>query len=152
MTVYVGSKGSLDLIAWNETAPAFHVTELSERDSVVRNQFTEPYVYYVGSHEGCGCGFQYGQYPEFEQGEDRSQERASLDGLATYLSHQLSRVGTIQLYACWDGDQTAIPEHHRNLTPGSFRSEEEFYFLEKELSTVAEAEGQKETTDGRQCC
>jgi hypothetical protein len=26
-------------------------------DSPVRAQFLQPYVSYVGSHEGCGCGF-----------------------------------------------------------------------------------------------
>src|SRR5262245_60321836 len=133
MTVYIGATEPLDLIAWNQTAPAFHVAELHETEVVVRTQFNEPYVY-VGSHEGCGCGFQC-KNPEWVEEEELAQKRASLDSLATYLSRQLSRVATIQLYACWDGDQAEIPEHRRNLTPNSFRNEE-FFFLEKELSTV----------------
>ena len=66
MMVYIASDCLLPTSAWDETRPSFHVRELVERDEPVRRQFSKPHVYYVGSHEGCGCGFQYGQYAGFE--------------------------------------------------------------------------------------
>ncbi|MGC4097613.1 MAG: hypothetical protein QM706_10890 [Nitrospira sp.] len=135
MMVYIGACQPLEQIPWNEAAPVFYVGELHESEVTIRVQFGVVYVYHTGSHEGCGCGFQYGQYPEFED-EERHLKRVSLDAFSEYLTGQLDRVDTIELYACWDGDQTASPEHWRALTPSSLRSEE-FFFLEKELSRVA---------------
>ncbi len=137
MMIYIGASQPLDRIAWNDTAPAFYVGDLHESELAVRAQFGSSFVYHAGSHEGCGCGFQYGQYPEFED-DERHLKRASLDAFSAYLAGQLDRVGAIDLYACWDGDQTAVPEYRRILTPGSLRSED-FFFLEKELSRVARA-------------
>jgi hypothetical protein len=136
LMVYLGAKKPLNLIAWNDAAPAFHVSGLRDEESPVRNQFSMPYVYYAGSHEKCGCGFQYGQYRHvYYETEDQERKRESLDALSGYLSRQISRVGPIELYACWDGDQSALPEHRRTLTPHSLMSED-FQFLENELSTV----------------
>jgi hypothetical protein len=102
MMVYIGASQPLEQIPWNEATPAFYVGELHESEVTVRAQFDATYVYYAGSHEGRGCGFQYGQYPEFEDVE-RHLKRASLDAFSDYLAGQFDRVDTIELYACWDG-------------------------------------------------
>ncbi|HKQ34122.1 MAG TPA: hypothetical protein VJT11_02330 [Nitrospiraceae bacterium] len=134
MMVYIAAEKPLDTVAWDESEPAFYVSELHESELPVRSQFGVQNVYYTGSHEGCGCGFQYGEHPQFED-EERALKRKSLDSFADYLTEQLKRVNSIELYACWDGDQTAPPEHRRALSPDSLHSEH-FYFLEKELSIV----------------
>ncbi len=134
MMVYIAASQPLDLIPWNDAHPAFYISDLIEFDSSVRDQFSAEHVYYAGSHEGCGCGFQYGEYPHFDD-DERPLKRASLDAFAAYLSRQLERVDAIELYACWDGDQAAAPEHRRALTPRALESED-FYFLQKELSRI----------------
>ena len=89
---------------------------------------------YAGSYEGCGCGFQYGEYPaeSYEPGEFR-QRRDSLDAFAKYLRAELSRVGTIEVFACWDGDQELEPVHHRTLTPAALERDD-FFFIKREHS------------------
>src|SRR4051812_45959015 len=67
MVVYIASDYPLPTSSWDEARPRFHVTELSERDEPVRRQFSKPCAYYAGSHEGCGCGFQYGEYPGYQE-------------------------------------------------------------------------------------
>lgn len=134
MMVYIAASVPLALVPWNESQPAFYVSELHGSEVAVRQQFDVTHVFYAGSHEGCGCGFQYGQYPQFED-EDRPLKRASLEAFASYLAKQLTHTPSIQIYACWDGDQSAKPEHHRSLTPSSL-SAEDFFFLEKELSII----------------
>jgi len=74
MMVYIASDHELPLIEWNEDAPAFHVRELHEKEKAVRAQFTLPHIYYVGAHEGCGCGFQVGEYPDNEGDGDMKNE------------------------------------------------------------------------------
>ncbi len=61
--------------------------------------------------------------------------RKSLHEFASYLREEIARVGTVELFACWDGDQEATPEHHRALTP-SLLEADGFFFLQKELSTI----------------
>ena len=134
MMIYIAASQPLDFVAWNDAQPAFYVSELHELEISVRDKFSSAYVYHAGSHEGCGCGFQYGKYPEFED-DERYLKRASLDAFSAYLAQQLERVDSIELYACWDGDQTATSEYQRTLTPNSLRSEE-FFFLEREFSRI----------------
>jgi hypothetical protein len=76
------------------------------------------------------CGSQFGEYPQFE-GEECHLKRASLDKFSAYLTEQLKRVQRIDLYACWDGDQTALPVGKRQLDPDALGSHK-FYFHEKE--------------------
>lgn len=139
LVVYLAADSPLRLLDWDEEAPGFHVSVLeSERDTVVREQFDLPYVYYAGSHTGCGCGFNYGQHAELESDtHEIAMRQRSMAAMADYLAHEIGRVGEIEMLACWDGDQAAPPELHRDLTPSAFLSEE-FYFYEKEHSVIRE--------------
>jgi hypothetical protein len=137
MMVYLAADVPLREVAWDEAAPAFNTSPLSpDEQHRVRPQLSKPYLIYAGSYEGCGCGFQLGEYPlEYSEPADISQRRKSLHDFAAYLREELPRVGTIQLFACWDGDQEAIPEHRRVLIPSALETDS-FFFLEKELSTI----------------
>jgi hypothetical protein len=138
MAVYIAADQPLTLVIWDDAHAAFYLADVDQADLPVLSQFTKAHVAYAGSHEGCGCGSQYGEYPEFREPEEAVARRASLDQFAAYLAGELTRVGPIELYACWDGDQTAAVEHRRALTPLDLQSEEVF-FLQKELSLVAAA-------------
>ena len=88
----------------------------------------------TGSYEGCACGFQHREYPadSYEPGELR-QRRESLDAFAKYLRAELSRVGTIEVFACWDGDQGLEPLDRRTLTPAALERDD-FFFIKREHS------------------
>lgn len=139
IAVYIAADQPLALVPWDETQPAFYLASVDPSDSPVLTKFTKAHVAYAGSHEGCGCGFQCGEYPESREPEEGLARRASLDQFAAYLSHELTRVGPIELYACWEGDQAAPVEHRRALTPMDLRTER-FFFLQKELSLVTAAQ------------
>jgi hypothetical protein len=121
--VYVASGRALPLIEWQENNPGFWVRELREAEEAVRKQFTKPSVYYLGSHEGCGCGFAYGIWPiaddspyaERRHDEERAG-RESVRRLAEYLSEAVED-GEVELYACWDGDQESNPDEQATITP-----------------------------------
>lgn len=81
LMLYVSSNEPLELVPWSGAMPAFHVSELGDPGSSVRSQFSTPYVYYVGSRERCGCGFQYGEYPDFQDEAERADKREDLDAL-----------------------------------------------------------------------
>jgi hypothetical protein len=136
MMVYLAADVPLRPIPWDERSPGFNTSPLAPDEKRVRSQFEKSNLVYAGSYEGCGCGFQLGEYPS-EQSDpaEMAQRRKSLHDFAAYLREELPRVGALQVFACWDGDQEKPPEHHRALTPASLEADT-FYFLEKELSTI----------------
>ena len=134
--VYVASDYPLPTTAWNQAHPAFHVVDVPEGDAPVRCQFSKPCVYYVGSHEGCGCGFQYGEYEGFEVEVDLPDKRNSRRLLSEFLSAALRHQQEVELFACWDGDQAIKPEYRARLQPADLLHTRSF-FREKELIVVS---------------
>jgi len=136
MMVYLAAAEPLRTVPWDAAAPTFHASALAPDEERVRRQFAKPHVIYAGSHEGCGCGFQLGEYAaEYTEPAELAARRKSLHDFAAYLREELPRVGVIEVFACWDGDQEEPPEHHRALTPESLEADD-FFFLQKERSTV----------------
>jgi hypothetical protein len=94
-------------------------------DAPIRARLTSPHVTYVGSHEGCGCGFNSGDL-NFEGIERTADAIALLEAMtdeerAKFLAEQRSRErlcelartalahGPVEVYACWAGDEVATP-------------------------------------------
>ena len=101
------------------------VTKLDPEDAVVRRQMDMPHVAYVGSHEGCGCGFLY--EPEACP-EDGPAVLKSLGQLADYVERQAAQGSRIQLYAAWDGEQGEGTPVRRKVPVEAIRFGE--YYLE----------------------
>jgi hypothetical protein len=138
LVVYLAADKPLGMIEWNAAQPGFNVSDLAETEQQVKCQFSKKHVVYAGAHEGCGCGFQCGGYgPGNYEPEEWSQCLRSLEQFSQYLRGEIRRVGTIELFVCWSGDQVSPPEHHRTLTPASLQVPG-FFFLQKELSTIVE--------------
>ena len=114
--LYVASDLPLPTISWNPEKPAFNVEAVEGSESPIRGQFTRRYIYIVGSHTYCGCGFDRGQANPDHPNELAEAER-SLSSLQSYLRNALGFCGELELYSCWDGDQGAEPDHRWVLTP-----------------------------------
>lgn len=132
--LYIASNVVLPLLPWDEHNPGFHVTELSENEKVVESKFKNIYAYYAGAYEGCGCGFQAGEYPGYED-EEIDLQIASLNGLASYLDDQLKEDSEIELFGCWDGDQSKSIQNTRTITTASIRRND-FWFKDREYLIV----------------
>jgi hypothetical protein len=136
MMIYIASDHPLPLAAWDEARPGFHVAELRRRDEPVRRQFSMRCVYYVGSHEGCGCGFQYGQHEGLEEDPGRlAAAREARRQLSEYLAAALRDRPEVRLFACWDGDQGSEPAHRVRMQPADLLGDR-VHFREKELIVV----------------
>src|SRR5579862_3212367 len=109
MMIYVASDYALPTLAWDKDHPRFHVTGLTERDEPVRKHFSKPFVYYVGSHQGCGCGFQFVEH-DFLEHQYETKENVEADKveivaahdscrrLAEFLSVALQHQATVEMY------------------------------------------------------
>jgi hypothetical protein len=104
LAVYVASDVPLPKSDWNEHAPAFYLKPVSERAGV-RKQFLYSRVYYAGSHEGCGCGF----LKDGADGQELERRQENYRSLADVLSAATGTGAQLQLFTCWEGDQTKSP-------------------------------------------
>jgi hypothetical protein len=134
LMVYMAAAEPLRLIDWDDVAPGFYVEALDPDEERVRKQFGRPHVVYAGTHEGCGCGFRRWEQAGHRHADDGMRRRA-LQDLGNYLRDETARVGAIEIFVCRDGEQTARPAHRRTLTPAAVE-EEDFSFLDNELSTI----------------
>jgi hypothetical protein len=125
MMFYIGSNRELPLVPRREGENTVCVEELSPREEVVRRTVGLPHVRYVGSHEGCGCGFLH--EPDLNP-EDVPQVLQSLGQLADYIDRQLKLGCRVRLFCTWDGDQDKGTNLTREVFVSKIRSGE--YFLE----------------------
>ena len=135
MALCIGPDQPLSEIPWVEANPPFRVIAAA-RDHAARDRFRTPHVYDVGSHDGCACGFQLVQYPQFED-EGAPLTRRSLAELATCLEDCLSEGGQIELFACRIGDEFGEPASRSVLSPQALRGEPDF-FREREMLRLAQ--------------
>jgi hypothetical protein len=108
--LYLAAALPLPLRPFDREAPAFNVAEPTSSEEPMRIQFTKPFVYRLGAHTLCGCGFDRGQANPAHP-DDLQATEASLQHLRSYLDQALAAAGPLELYACWDGDQAAVPDH-----------------------------------------
>src|SRR3979490_2605557 len=59
LALYIAASKPLPVIPWDSKKPTFHVIPLPESMADVRKLLPHPHIYYVGSHEGCSCAFNY---------------------------------------------------------------------------------------------
>ena len=114
LAVYIGSDLPINEIAWSMERPAFHLTKANDSDPV-RQRFAGKYVYYAGSHEGCGCGFEKNGAPP----EELATRQANYDALARALGIALQQGARPQVFTCWEGDQADEAESTESVSVGA---------------------------------
>ena len=134
--LYIAADHPLPLIPWQPEAPAFNVTPLREVDEAVRARFAAGNVAYLGSHTGCGCGFDPGQANPAHPDEARDNA-TSLAALRAYVEAraEASAARRVELYTCWDGDEGMEPHHRLEITADALHLAME-WFPERSHVTV----------------
>jgi len=148
MMLYVASDHPLREIPWDEAHPAFYVTsELDPSEEPVRPRFTKPFVYYVGSHQNCGCGFGYDTMEEEREAYANDPQmwaqavrentlcRESVSKLREYLL-EVVESGPVEAYSVWSGDEGYPPAERLEVTPSHFGGEV-FTLKERQLLLVS---------------
>jgi hypothetical protein len=136
LMVWIGTAAAVPPVA-KPTSPSeaagYHYVEEVRTDAPIRARLASAHVTFVGSHEGCGCG--YNSDDLAWQGIDDVVEATSLLGAMTtdereeFLAEQRSRArlralvcaaladGPVEIYACWAGDEDAVPCGEETIDP-----------------------------------
>jgi hypothetical protein len=125
--LYIASDEPLPTIPWRDEEPAFNVCTLEEWGAgrAVLRHFHKLHMYYVGSYQGCGCGFQ----GNFEPAVGQRRE------LRDYLTRAIAQSGAIELYSCWAGEEGAEPEERAFIRVEAI-ADPDFSFEERVLLEI----------------
>lgn len=105
LALYIASPKPLPLVPWDPKKPTFHVVPLEEDDHRVRKILPHPYIYYVGSHEGCSCAFNY------------EHELKAVLELRDYLRKALTITSEIEGFSCRPGQAPLKVKHSVTVSP-----------------------------------
>ena len=129
--LYMASDKVRPLIPFDPDHRAFCVQEPGAYGGNIRAQFTKPHVYELDSDQGCGCGFAREHDWMNEDPEQLAATRDNQERLSRYLAACLADEDSLELYGCWNGDESQPPVRHREITPQDVLGER-FHFIEKE--------------------
>jgi hypothetical protein len=99
LAIYVGTTVELPLVAWTDR-PAFHVDAL-EGHREVRRRIDRPFLYDVGAHTGCACGF----VEPAPSDDEHASWSTSIDAFSEWLRGAVDG-GPIEVLVCWMGDES----------------------------------------------
>jgi len=136
LVAYIAARQALPVIGWDPAAPAFHVREDDAGIAQVRGHFRLPFVYYIGSHTGCGCGFN-SLDANADAGQPESSHR-TLAALGEYLRAAVAQAGPLELYTCWDRDEADPIEHHLTVGVNNFNADMQWFPERTHVTIVAE--------------
>jgi len=105
LALYIASNTPLPVIPWDRKKPTFHVVSLPESMSAVRKLLPYPHIYYVGSHEGCSCAFNY-----------EHEIKSGLE-LRDYLRKALAVTDEIEGFSCRPGQEPLNVKHSVTISP-----------------------------------
>ena len=111
---------------------------LREYDEPVRAHFTLDQVVYLGSDQGCGCGFRSTTDPDPGAAEyfaslpdyDTTSTQPNHDALAARLRQHFAGEEFVELYGCWDGD-FSLPERGRFEVSVEDLTAHAFHFVQR---------------------
>lgn len=110
--LYIGTTKHIPRIPWDVNSPSFNTSDISEDEKNIILHFSLPYITYIGSEEGCGCGFRHAllegkQWIPVVSTEDAGIMQSELQNhsyLFDFLNNNLYDEDIIEIYGCWDGD------------------------------------------------
>jgi len=123
------------IIKWDDAHPAFYVSTDDPDSARAKEQFEKQNVHYLGSDNGCGCGFRRENDWLSDDENVRVSKGENQRQLAMYIAECLRDEESVELYGCWSGDEDSPAVRHRVIAVGEL-IDENFFFIEKEHITV----------------
>jgi hypothetical protein len=124
---------------WSAKVVPFSVQELAGDEKSAAKHFNTKIVWYAGSFEGCGCGFNASYAPEW--GEPAAEDNPFLAGTESrrLLREYVEQHQIRQIYACWSGDEAIETEARLDITPDKI-TDPCFQFPERTLLRIKKAD------------
>lgn len=134
VSVYLGSEDPLPAAeSFGIDAAQLRIVEATNSPDGVRTNLESARIYYVCSHEGCGCSFNYLSIDSIQESissedsdlleyeiTERGRNRDSLLALQKYLCQVLSSHGRVSMLVTWAGQESRPPMRYDHISPSYF--------------------------------
>ena len=140
MTLYIATSKPMPTISYNEANPCLNTQDIAENETSLISVFTKPHLKYVGSDQGCGCGFRHALLDEnnWLRVQDETEDIIDNDNhqnLVDFIAGNNKGEASIEIFSCWDGDHTELIRHFQAIGINEILNKN-FYFKERALYTV----------------
>lgn len=135
--VYIGTNFSLPTANDNQQELPLVVQNLSEPEERegLYPKFSKEHIYYIGSFQGCSCGFAFDPKEEWILDDDEEVDhyrktKDSVDALIDLIK-KLTGNEVVEFYCCWDGDWKDPVESRVEIDISEITTENYFGLVEK---------------------
>jgi hypothetical protein len=135
LVLYMASDKKLAAIEWDPAAPSFYVKPNDPDASNAVVHFTKSNMAYVGSDNGCGCGFRQEHDKMIDDPERITSNTDNQRRLHAYVAARLEHETSVELYSCLGGEESLPTEHLRTIVLSELLADD-FVFLERQLTIV----------------
>jgi hypothetical protein len=138
LALYIATDKPLPSIPYDEKNPSLNTNHLSQDELSLKKVFSKSFIMYVGSDEGCSCGFRHAllQQDQWYDVVDDQEELSNHNHieLVSFIRSNASG-GNLEILACWDGDHNEAILYRETIEAEDLLSDN-FYFKERGLYTV----------------
>lgn len=140
MAIYISTDRPLPIIPYDEMNRKLHTEDITEKEQVLINIFSKQYIKYVGSDEGCGCGFRHAlihndNWLEVLDEDDTSFDNNNQIALVDLISNNIPEGKIVEIFACWEGGQNEPVLYNQTIKLSDILNEG-FFFKERGFYTV----------------
>lgn len=138
MALYIGADNELLLIEWREDETPICVRNLSDADTEDRfalEHLTRRNKYYIGSWQGCGCGFTFDYTDELFEEDENNRSKQSVESLFAYIRENITS-DECELFSFYMGGQYKGIQHHLCINMKDYVIGERFEFLDGQYTVV----------------
>ncbi len=132
--LFLASNRPLSALLWNEQTPSFYIWPICPSERGAAEWLTLPYIYGVGTQEGCVCPFVFEpdwNAPSEAEMQEFQRNRPNFRQLADYLAEALQQGARLELYNAdeyWLPPLTSATLHIEALLAARFVFDERQFF------------------------
>ena len=140
MTIYISTDRPLPTIPYDEKNRKLNTEDITENEMTFKNLFSKPHIKYVGSDQGCGCGFrhallEYDNWLDVINDEETPFDNLNHINLVDLILKNNPDSKTVEILSVWEGDHNEPIKHRQTITLRDIL-DRDFYFKERGLYIV----------------
>ena len=127
-------------IPYDENHRSLNTEDIVEEERTIRHVLTLPNIKFIGSDQGCGCGFRHALMDGNEWFNVLDDEETEFDNnnhqnLVDFIIENNQGEKAVQILSCWEGDYNEPVQFQETINVHDLLSSD-FYFKERGLYTV----------------
>jgi hypothetical protein len=140
MAIYISTDKPIPTIPYDEKNRKLNTEDVTYNEETLKNVFSKSNIKYIGSDQGCGCGFRHAlihndNWLDVVDDEETPFDNSNHTNLVDLITKNNTDGNTFEVLACWEGDHNE-PILYRETIKLTDILAKDFHFKERGLYTV----------------